>query len=123
MAEPWREKYDVDPITGCHVWKRGRQSRGYGVVWFDGRVRLAHRVAWFLTHGAWPDAAKVIDHACENKACVNVQHLRELYNWQNLRRAFPPASDPRRERIRETNRRAQAKRRGTYSPSWRAERV
>ena len=118
---PWNDKVRIDPATGCHIWLRARQSRGYGVVWFDGRVRLAHRVAWFLKHGRWPAADLVLDHICEVKACVNADHLRELPNWQNVRRGRP-VGDVATEHRREDNRRAHAKHRGTYSASYQVER-
>jgi hypothetical protein len=109
-------KYAVDTRTGCHVWTRAIQTRGYGVVWFDGKVRLAHRVAWFLAHGTWPAADVVLDHICENKACVNAEHLRELANSLNIRRAYA-RGDAATERRRARWRAAQARRR-TYSPNY-----
>ena len=108
---------------GCHLWLRARNSRGYGAVWFDGKVRLAHRVAWFLAHGRWPADGLVIDHICEVKACVNPDHLRELENWQNIRRRYPAKADPSEERRRVVHRQSQAKRRGTYSPNYSPERA
>lgn len=103
--------YEVDPNTGCHEWQKARNSRGYGVVWHDGRLRLAHRVSFFLAHGRWPAAGLVVDHICNNKGCVNAAHLRELTNSQNLRRASPPAS-PEQEAKRAYWRRTKAKSRG-----------
>lgn len=102
--------------TGCHIWTRSTNSRGYGVIWFDGKLRLAHRLVFRLKTGRWPDSGKVIDHICNVKRCVNPDHLRELENWQNLRRAVAPAS-PTRERQREAWRAANARRRN-YSPSY-----
>ena len=112
----WTSRYDIDPDSGCFVWNRARQNRGYGVVWFDGKVRLAHRVAWYLAHGSWPDPTKVTDHACNNKACVNPTHLRELENFENLRRAYP-RGDAAAEKRRLGWRTSNAKRRN-YSPSY-----
>ena len=112
LATALEGKYDIGP-GGCHVWQRAIQSRGYGAVWFQGKVHLAHRVAWFLRHGSWPDPRLVLDHVCNNKACVNADHLRELPNHLNLRRAIPrgdSATEARRSRWR----RVDAKRRGTY---------
>ena len=109
--------------NGCHIWQRALNNRGYGVVWHDGKVRLAHRVAWYLAHGSWPRAGLVLDHICEVKACVNPEHLRELENWQNIRRRYPAKSDPAAERRRAANRLSHAKRRGTYSPTYSPERV
>ena len=111
----WGTSYVVDS-NGCHVWQRAKQTRGYGVVWFDGKVRLAHRVSWFLTYGAWPAPDKVLDHACDNKSCVNVDHLREMDNYANLRRAIP-RGDAETEKRRERWRRANAERRN-YSSAY-----
>lgn len=80
----------IEDERGCHIWQRALNSRGYGVVWHDGKVRLAHRVAWLLDRGTWPTEGLVIDHVCEVKACINVDHLRELTNRENVLRA--PAS-------------------------------
>lgn len=114
--------YEVT-ASGCHIWQRARNSRGYGVVWHDGKVRLAHRVAWFLQRGSWPQPDRVLDHICEVKACVNPEHLRELENWQNVRRHYPAKSDKRAEQRRAANRSSQAKSRGTYSATYQAERA
>lgn len=105
--------YEVSP-SGCHIWQRAMNNRGYGVIWFDGKVRLAHRVAWFMRHGSWPSDHLVLDHICEVKACVNADHLRELENWRNLRRAHA-RGDVETEKRRARWRRANAKRRGTYT--------
>ena len=75
--------------SGCVIWRAALNSRGYGVIWFDGRLHLAHRAAWFERYGTWPRAGFVLDHICERRACVNVAHLRELTNEQNIRRSVP----------------------------------
>lgn len=108
-------RYTTSP-TGCHIWQNAKNSRGYGVVWFDGKVRLAHRVAFYLTRGRWPADGLVVDHLCDTKDCVNPDHLQETTNWRNLRRAVPVGT-PEQETKREGWRRANARRR-SYSPSW-----
>lgn len=105
-------KYAVQP-NGCHLWLKAKNSRGYGVVWHEGKLHLAHRVAWLLSRGDWPRAGLVVDHICDVKACVNPEHLRELTNSENLRRAIP-RGDEATERKRAYQRKADAKRRGTY---------
>ncbi|WP_457948276.1 HNH endonuclease signature motif containing protein [Pseudarthrobacter sp. alpha12b] len=98
----------VQPGPGCWAWTGATNNRGYGVFRLDGRTQLAHRVAWYFEHGAWPDPEKVLDHACDNKACVNLEHLRELTNGQNIMRAHP-RGDEATERRRALNRTAKAK--------------
>ena len=114
-TSPLEGKYEVD-TNGCHLWIRAKNNRGYGVVWYDGKLRLAHRVSWLLEHGRWPADGLVVDHACNIKACVNVAHLRELPNHANLRRAIPrgnEATEARRLRWREAN-----QRRRNYGPHY-----
>jgi hypothetical protein len=78
----------VDP-SGCHIWTKALNSRGYGNTWFQDRMHLAHRVAWFHAHGRWPTDGLVLDHICNTRACVNPAHLRELTNGANIMRAIP----------------------------------
>ena len=44
---------------------------------------------WPKDYGTWPRAGFVLDHICERRARVNVAHLRELTNEQNIRRSVP----------------------------------
>lgn len=98
----------IDPVTGCHLWLRAKNTRGYGVIYFEGKVCLAHRVAFYLANARWPDAGMVTDHICENKGCVNAKHLRELTNSANILRAYRHL-DPALESKRAENRIAKAK--------------
>jgi len=81
-------KFEVN-ANGCHIWVRAKNNRGYGVEWYEGKLHLSHRVSWHKKYGTWPRAGMVTDHICEVKACVNVEHLRELTNSENIQRAYP----------------------------------
>lgn len=67
--------------TGCIEWT-GWISRGYGRMDIDGRRLYVHRVTWEMANGPIPEG-KILDHACSNKACINVDHLRLATYSQN----------------------------------------
>lgn len=87
--------------AGCDEWQGSRNNKGYGVIWFDGKLHLAHRAAWLAHHGEWPTRGLVVDHICDNKACVRIDHLRLLTNSENIRRAYPCDAETEAKRVRQ----------------------
>ena len=57
----------------CWLWT-GATSRGYGVIWFDGKYQKSHRVAWQIAHGSIPSGMCVL-HKCDVRHCCNPDHL------------------------------------------------
>lgn len=53
---------------------------GYTVVWYAGKLWLAHRLAWFIVHGVLP---LQIDHANGDRSDNRLCNLREVSNRQN----------------------------------------
>jgi len=63
--------------TSCWIFT-GRLRWGYGGIQMGGRgcpTAQAHRVAWYLQTGAWPEPNCC--HKCDVKACVRFEHLFE----------------------------------------------
>lgn len=71
--------------NGCWIWK-SVNGRGYG---YFGKER-AHRVVWELIKGRKIKDGYVLDHRCPagpNVSCVNPDHLDEVTQKTNMRRA------------------------------------
>lgn len=58
----------------CLPWSGGRGWNNYGHFWLNGKTYLAHRVAYFMANGEFPDELEVL-HECDNPPCVNPAHL------------------------------------------------
>jgi hypothetical protein len=60
----------------CWLWTGatfGKKGEGYGVLRLCGRDVHAHRVAYFLLHGALPEGMGC--HTCDTPLCVNPAHV------------------------------------------------
>jgi hypothetical protein len=68
----------------CHLWTGARSRTGYGHINVDGKIELAHRVAWLLGKGEWPDPCAL--HKCDNGhiGCVRLEHLFEGTQADNV---------------------------------------
>ena len=69
---------DIGDSGSCWPWKLCRNADGYGRFSILHQPVLAHRVAFFLTYGRWPDPCAL--HGCDQPPCcnaVNVNHVHE----------------------------------------------
>lgn len=76
-------KVDKRGPADCWMWISPSERKGYGVMWWDGKVCYAHRIAWVIA-GRKLDDDKVIDHLCRNPKCVNPGHLRLVTTRENV---------------------------------------
>lgn len=95
------------PKGECWLWQGGRRGSRvsrlsdtyYGGVNFKGKIMLAHRVAFLLTHETLRDEDLVL-HSCDTPACVNPTHLFIGTQLVNMRdcwkkgRGFAPGNFP-----------------------------
>jgi len=59
----------------CWLWTAGTDREGYGVFQLDGHQIRAPRLAFFLTHGHWPEPQAL--HGCDNPPCCNAENIAE----------------------------------------------
>ncbi len=87
LAERFYAKVAVDHPSRCWEWTASRTKFGYGKFGLNGGFCLAHRMAFNLWHSRQPAPGKVVMHSCDNPACVNVYHLIEGSQQQNMQDA------------------------------------
>ena len=69
------ERLDRSGPGDCWIYTGGASTRsGHRQIWSDGKMVLAHRVAYEAAHGRIPDGLCVC-HACDNPPCCNPDHL------------------------------------------------
>lgn len=79
----------VDRSGSCWVWTATTGTHGYGRVFWLGKQRQAHRIAYELIVGPIPEGLE-LDHLCRNRACVRPNHLEPVQQAENLRRGYSP---------------------------------
>lgn len=78
-------EYAIDQESGCWIWQRAIDGKGYGQMRVKGKMRRAHRVLFERVNG--PIAPSMtLDHLCRNRPCVNPAHLESVTMRENILR-------------------------------------
>lgn len=87
LLAKFRDRYVVNPETGCWEWTgfRFQGGKGYAGISIDKMPRGAHRVSYELFVGPIPEGM-VVDHLCVVAHCVNPAHLEAVTPDENRRR-------------------------------------
>lgn len=65
---------EISGPLGCHIWGGACTPRGYPVMKFQGRTRLARRVFYEQTKGVLQPGERVVMD-CGERKCVNPSHM------------------------------------------------
>jgi hypothetical protein len=70
--------------SGCWEWTGHVQTNGYGQMQVEEAKIAVHRLAWMLFRGPIPIDTDV-HHRCENRRCVNPDHLELVDHYDHKR--------------------------------------
>lgn len=91
----------VKKSDGCWEWQSTKGSGGYGMFWFQGRTRPAHKISYIIDHGiGYMDIPSnlFVCHECDNRRCVRPDHLWLGTNDDNMADMVAKGRSPKGDR-------------------------
>lgn len=90
---------------GCILWTSTKSHSGYGLISLNdgtGNRLLTHRLAWEIANGPIPEGICVL-HECDNRLCVNADHLFLGTRGDNNRDKYSKGREARGEKCRQSH--------------------
>lgn len=79
-------RFKVNPTSGCWEWIGAPRANLYGMLKVGRSMVYAHRFSYALHKGPIPDGMQVL-HQCDNRLCINPEHLHLGTHLDNMREA------------------------------------
>ena len=96
LIEDFRARFIVDAITSCWNWTgyiSNHRFGGYGKIRIQGKYIAAHRLSFWLWKGQNIVGLQIL-HRCDNRKCVNPDHLTAGTQSQNIKDAIAKGRFP-----------------------------
>ena len=88
IEQRFLSKFSKGEKNECWEWKSTLFVAGYGKLRYGKKIqKLAHRFSYEYFVGPIPTGL-VIDHTCENRKCVNPEHLEPTTIVDNIQRTY-----------------------------------
>jgi hypothetical protein len=83
QLERFYNKVNKDVSGGCWEWQGSMHNNGYGLAVINNTSYRAHRLSYCIKNGNIPEGMYLM-HQCDNKRCVNPEHLKPGTHKENM---------------------------------------